>query len=93
MQWCHRCSVPPDSATFWIQHQWLFNPGSIPALVRAHVAFVGQVGSLPCDGGSPTRSLPASQSRRALCFQQSLVALSSVDVLAQVSFLCEVRES
>ena len=45
MQWCRRCSVPPDSATFWM-HPWFFNPGSDmntpPVLVRAHVAFVGQ---------------------------------------------------
>ena len=46
MQWCRRCSVRPDSATLWIQHPWLFNLGSdmnTLALVRAHVAFVGQV--------------------------------------------------
>ena len=66
-------SVSPDSATFWIQHPWLFNPESdmnnTPHwCVPMSLLWTRSVnGSLPCDGGSPTR-LPASYCR-ALCFQ------------------------
>ena len=41
-----RVASPLTEAASWIQHPWLFIPGShvnTPARVRTHVAFVGQV--------------------------------------------------
>ena len=59
--------------------------GSSTGLTLNTPAFVGQVYfSLPCDGQSSSQSLSC-----ALLFSQSLIALSSVEVLAQVFFLCE----